>query len=94
MSFLANATTFSSPIFKKYESIASDTDLIEDRPGWSVDHVNMPARAFLVEGAGNLVLKNNVGDDVTIVATAGQYITCQSATIDSTTSATNIVVFW
>lgn len=89
-----NTKTYSSGIFKLYASISVDTDLIEDRPGYSVDKVPLSCRRILVEGAGALVLKNNVGTDITFTCTAGQVLDVQASTIDSTTAATNIIVFW
>lgn len=51
-------------------------------------------RALVIGGAGNLVLTNSNGDDVTFAVVAGQTLLVSPAKVKAATTATTIVALY
>lgn len=60
----------------------------------SYNSVNRSSKGFVVGVGGNLVLKNSLGDSITIVVLAGYYYPFEAAYVMAATTATGIVAFF
>lgn len=76
-----------SDYYKVYTSISSPIDLITEGN-------NLPVLAVTCLGAGNLVTKTQSGVSVTIPVSAGQTLRIEPRSIEASTTALPLIVFW
>ena len=75
--------------YLSYSSISSDIDLLTVEGG-----AGRPCRFIYCGGAGDLVVTKNDGNDETIPVSAGYVHLGSAKAVKSTSTVTNVTIYW